>query len=189
VPQNMSQEMPPDYDYQEAPEQYDIDSRPESATARPEPATAQPQEVVASGGSGLTVGADIDSIKAAWNDILEHIANLKPHIRPSLAMSQPLSYEAGRIKVAFQKGQSFQVKTVEANIEPLEEILSSVLGTSVKVTCDNCLPDKNNGTANGSAANGGEKKKNEFGALIEREPIIGDILERFDGEIKDTWRK
>ncbi len=134
--------------------------------------------------SGLSVEANNEAIGSAWNDIIARIAKVKPYIGPSLAATQPVSYKNGTLKIGFQNKKSFEMKNVEASIEAIEEIITALIGTEVRVVCDNCLPDveqPSNGTA--------EKKNSNYASMIEREPVIGDILARFDGEITDTWRE
>ena len=151
-----------------------VDRAPED-TAREEDDVQAPAQ--------LTIRPDISSISAVWKDIVAHVSGLKPHIGPSLSLAVPDTFENDRLTLAFGQEHSFHVKAVESNADLLAELLGPMLGRNIKIVC---IVDGRGG-ANGQG--GGEKKKNELDDLIAREPIIKDILDKFDGEINGIWRE
>lgn len=123
------------------------------------------------------ISPDIDSISASWKDITDRVSIQKPSIGPLLVFGVPEGFEKGKLSVRFDAGQEFQIKTCVEHSADIEEIIGTVLG--MKVALHFFL----------RRASAGKKKNNEIDDLISREPIIGDILERFDGEISDSWRE
>jgi hypothetical protein len=91
-------------------------------------------------------------------------------------MSEPVSFEQGKLTLGFDAEHEFHLKTVESNSPVLEEIIGAILGSTVKIVCFVRHSDI-------------KKKTTEVEDLIKREPIIGDILERFEGEINGSWRE
>ena len=134
--------------------------------------------------ASLAVSPDLKSIEASWKQIAEQVARRKPHLGPSLTLAAPKSYEDGKLTLVFLPEHTYHCKTVESNFEIIEEIIGALLKTKIAVTCEMQSGD----TATVSEA-GEHRKKNELDDLIMREPVIKDILERFDGEINDTWRE
>ncbi len=119
----------------------------------------------------------MDSIAASWKDISDRVSIQKPAIGPLLALGVPESFEKGKLAVRFDTGQEFQMNTCVEYSADIEEIIGTILG--IKVTLHFFI--RRPGAA--------KKKNNEIDDLISREPIIRDILERFGGEISDSWRK
>ncbi|MFA6471765.1 MAG: DNA polymerase III subunit gamma/tau [Candidatus Latescibacterota bacterium] len=122
------------------------------------------------------ISPDIDSISASWKDITDRVGIQKPSLGSLLVGGVPESFEKGKLSVRFDSGQEFQMKTCVEHSADIDEIIGTVLG--MKVSMHFFL----------SRTGAGKKKNNEIDDLISREPIIGDILERFDGEISDSWR-
>ncbi|MCD6308270.1 MAG: hypothetical protein J7M24_04655, partial [Candidatus Latescibacteria bacterium] len=135
------------------------------------------------GPRGLAVPPDIESIRGRWKSIAAGVGEKKPIIAPALAYADPRSFENDTLVLAFDRDDSFHRETIETNADVLAEILGAMLGRTVAVKCISGERD----TANGQNGRP-QKKKNELDDLIAREPIVGDILDRFNGEITDTWR-
>ncbi|MBT4484955.1 MAG: DNA polymerase III subunit gamma/tau [Candidatus Latescibacteria bacterium] len=131
----------------------------------------------------FTVPNDIQSLIASWKKIAERVTKQKPSVGPSLAMAVPELYENGKISLAFKQEHEFHCKTTESNLETVEEIISSLMGTKITIVCTMSRKDASEAR---EAVNG---KNNEMKDLISREPIIKDILEHFNGEINETWRE
>ncbi|MDP2984877.1 MAG: DNA polymerase III subunit gamma/tau [Candidatus Latescibacter sp.] len=123
------------------------------------------------------IAPDIDSISSSWKYITDRVSIQKPAIGPVLALGVPESFEKGKLAVRFNAGQEFQMKTCAEYSADIEEIIGTILGMKVAVH----VFVRRSGAA--------KKKNNEIDDLISREPIIGDILERFEGEISDSWRE
>ena len=123
------------------------------------------------------IAPDIDSISSSWKYITDRVSIQKPAIGPVLALGVPESFEKGKLAVRFDAGQEFQMKTCAEYSADIEEIIGTILGMKVAVH----VFVRRSGAA--------KKKNNEIDDLISREPIIGDILERFGGEINDSWRE
>jgi len=124
----------------------------------------------------IAIAPDIESIRSSWKVITDRVSAVKPGIGPSLEVSWPESYSGGRLNLRFSDEHEFHLKKVESNIHALEEIIGALMGEPVRIAC--------------YLHKTGEKKKTtEVDDLIKREPIIGDILERFNGEINGQWRE
>jgi len=150
-----------------------------------EPDTSEAEAVPEEGGSGqddeecFSLDASIESIAGSWNEIVERITSQVPQIRPMLDVARPLSFERGKLVLEFGKEDSFRLKLLESKRSDVEEIIGAFLSMRISVE----------GTIVRSGDGGTPVKKNsEIDDLISREPIIGEILERFNGEITDTWR-
>jgi len=156
---------------------------PAAATIGGNPPETVPEAGGGTDREGLTVSPDIESIRDRWKSIAAGVGEKKPIIGPALVYAEPRSFENDTLVLAFDPDDSFHHKTIETNTGVLAEILGSMLGRTVAVTCT-CEAQKKTNGRNGRP----QKKKNELDDLIAREPIVGDILDRFNGEIIDTWR-
>ena len=128
------------------------------------------------GGGNEQGGSDgaapaIDDVSRAWQDIVADVTASKPAFGPSLALGDPVGLSDGVLTLGFDEFNEFHQKTVEANSAQIAEIIGARLGTSVRLAFQLKKSD------------GRKKKRTELDDLIAREPIIGDIIERFDGEI------
>jgi len=124
----------------------------------------------------INIPPEIESIRSSWKVIADRVGAVKPGIGPSLDVSWPESYVNGKLTLRFSAEHEFHLKKVESNIHALEEIIGALVGEHVRIAC--------------YVHHTGEKKKTtEVDDLIKREPIIGDILERFNGEINGQWRE
>ncbi len=129
----------------------------------------------------LTVKPDIGSITASWSDIVASITAMRPMFGSSLGQAKPLSFENGRLCLSFGSDHAYHCKGVTSNAEEVSALLEPIIGCPVIVVC------VTHDSGNDSVA-GKDEKKNERDDLIAREPIIKEILDRFGGEINDTWR-
>ena len=150
-----------------------------------EPDTSETEAVPDEGGYDhddeecFSLDASIESIAGSWNEIVERITSQVPQIRPMLDVAKPLSFERGKLVLEFGKKDSFRLKLLESKRSDVEEIIGALLSMRISVE----------GTIVRTDDDGAPLKKNsEIDDLISREPIIGEILERFNGEITDTWR-
>ena len=102
---------------------------------------------------------------------------MKPAVGPSLSLSVPESFKGGKLTICFNASDEFRLKTVESNSAKIGEIIGGIIGTNITIGC--------------SVKKTTEEKKNnsELDDLIAREPIIGAIIERFNGEINESWRE
>lgn len=124
----------------------------------------------------MEVAPDIGSITESWKLITERVAMRKPGIGPSFQAGTPESYAEGKLTVRFDDQDEFHLKTCEKYRAEIEDIVGVIIGERVKLHC----VLKHTGAQ--------RKSTSEVDDLIAREPIIRDILERFDGEINDSWR-
>jgi len=124
----------------------------------------------------LNVTPTTDSIRTSWEALTRRVGKVKPAIGPSLVFGVPESFENGRLTLSFDSDHVFHQKTVESNIHVIEEIIGAFLGTKTTIKCF-------------VRHTGVEKKTSESEDIINREPIIGEILDRFDGEIEGIWRE
>ncbi len=127
-------------------------------------------------GGCAEIAADIHSITANWKEITDRVSVQKPAIGPSLAIGVPESYDHGKLSVRFNAEHDFQKGICEQYRGDIEEIIGVILGARVKLACFVRRTETE------------RKRNNEVEDLIAREPIIRDILDRFDGEISDSWR-
>lgn len=138
--------------------------------------TALSKSASVEAGNCTEIPADFHSIVSNWKEIAARVGVQKPAIGPSLAQGTPESYEKGKLSVYFEADHEFQKGICEQFRGDIEEIIGTILGTKVKLTCF----VRRAGTE--------RKRNNEVEDLIAREPIVRDILDRFDGEISDSWR-
>ena len=122
----------------------------------------------------LTVTPTTDSIRASWEALTGRVGKVKPAIGPSLVFGVPESFENGRLTLSFDSEHVFHQKIVESNIHVIEEIIGAFLGIQTMIKCF-------------VRHTGVEKKTSESEDIVNREPIIGEILDRFNGEIKGMW--
>lgn len=138
---------------------------------------------VAGKDAGFSVEPDLDSITSSWNKIVARIADVRPSF-VSIKSSVPVSFENGRLCLSFRSEHAYHCKSVESNAEAIAGIVGPMLGMDIRIACETSA-----GAVSDTENKGDEKKKKEHDDLIDREPIVKDILERFDGEITDTWRE
>ena len=147
-----------------------------TATSAPAPADNPVSAGTRRDSGCVEIAPDILSIKTSWKEITDRVVIQKPGIGPSLSTGVPESFENGRLSVRFDEEHDFHRETCERNRGDIEDIIGAILGMRVKLSCF-------------TRRSGVERKRNsEVEDLIAREPIIRDILERFDGEINDSWR-
>ena len=133
----------------------------------------------------FTVSPDIQSISASWGKLSEMTGRQKPVVGPSLALTVPESFEDGKLILGFRPEHEFHCKKIESYSEVIEEIIGAFLGRKIEIEC--IIQPVTNAVA---AETGDEKNnKHEIDDLISREPIIKEIIDRFNGEINDTWRE
>ena len=125
----------------------------------------------------LKVSPDFESISNTWNKIVSSVSSVKPHIGPSLSLAVPQSFENDVLTLSLNNDDDFHLKSLESGIDIIGEIIGGILSTKIKVKCSLKM------------SNGEKKKNGEIDDLIAREPIIGNIIKTFDGEIKNFGRK
>jgi DNA polymerase-3 subunit gamma/tau len=125
---------------------------------------------------GPEIALDIHSIAGNWPDITARVGIQKPALGAPLAEGTPETYEKGRLTVSFDPERQFQMKTCEGYRSDIEEIVGTILGQKISLSCFLRRPG------------GTPRKSNEMDDIITREPIIGAVLDRFNGEITDSWR-
>lgn len=153
------------------------ENRPaQPAAASGDRASIRPEDGKPDKGDCAEIPADIHSIASNWKEITARVGVQKPAIGPSLAQGVPETYESGKLSVHFKTGDDFHKGICEQFRGDIEEIVGTILGTRIKLSCF----VQRAGTE--------QKRNNEVEDLIAREPIIKDILDRFDGEISDSWR-
>jgi DNA polymerase-3 subunit gamma/tau len=124
----------------------------------------------------LEIAHDIRSIVENWPEITARVGVQKPPLSAPLAEGTPESYEKGKLSLSFDPEHQFQMKTCESYRSDIEEIVGTILGQKISLS----FFIRRTGSA--------QKKSNELDDIITREPIIGQVLDRFDGEITDSWR-
>ena len=125
----------------------------------------------------LRVEPVIDAVRENWERMVRTIGDHKPHLAGSLGSATPSGLADGVLTLSFPSTGDFNVKTVESAAGTVGELAGAILGVSVTVKC---TVEEVGDT---------EKKKGEYDDLMQREPIVKDILERFGGEINDIWRE
>jgi DNA polymerase III subunit gamma/tau len=149
----------------------DPEDRPVSA-----PVASSPEEPT-DGDEPLRVEPVIDAVSESWSLIVRKIGDHKPHLAGSIGSATPTALADGVLTLSFPASGEFNAKTVESAADAVGELVGAILGVSITVKC----------TVN--EGGGTEKKKGEYDDLLVREPVVKDILDRFDGEIKDIWRE
>ncbi len=147
-----------------------------SRSPQPSPVPSSSAPGTDKGEACFEIAPDIGSITDSWKLITERVAMRKPGIGPSFQAGTPESYSDGKLTVRFDGQDEFHLKTCEQYRGEIEDIVGVIIGGRVKLHC----VLKHTGTQ--------RKSTSEVDDLIAREPIIRDILERFDGEINDSWR-
>lgn len=139
--------------------------------AAPPVADEQPEE------ESLGIVPDIGSISDNWHTVTDNVSSVKPAIGPSLAIAAPEQFKNGQLTVSFAPEEEFHRKAVDSNAKTLAEIIGGIIGTQIVLKT--------------TSREAGAKKKtnNELDDLISREPVIGDIIDLFDGEFNGTWRE
>lgn len=162
---------------------------PSEATVSPSAPVFQREVLleVAEGGDDdsaqLTINPDIDSITRSWRDIVALVSDKRPVYGTALGQAMPQSLDNGKLTLAFKSDHGYHCKALASNADEVGGLLGTVLGVPVHVVCTTVE------TGPGNGESGNEKKNNELDDLIAREPIIKEILDRFGGEINDTWRE
>ena len=155
---------------------------PEAPAAAPEPVdrpvsapvASQPEKPVG-GDEPLRVEPVIDAVSENWPLIVRKIGDHKPHLAGSIGSATPTALADGVLTLSFPATGEFNAKTVESAADMVGELVGAILGVNIKVKCTVIEGD------------GTKKKRGEYDDLLEREPIVKDILDRFDGEINDIW--
>lgn len=154
-----------------------IASSPAAAEGKPSaPPFVSGSESPRSDSGRLDITPDIRFISASWKEITDRVVIQKPGIGPVLSMGVPESFENGKLSVRFDEADGFHRETCERYRGDIEEIIGVILGMRVKLSCYTRRSESE------------RKRTGELEDLIAREPIIRDVLERFDGEINDSWR-
>lgn len=127
------------------------------------------------------VAPDIDSIRVNWKEIMSRLIAIKPSIGPSLSSCSPESFENDTLTVSMPGKDAFHLKVIESQSESAADVISSFLGCKIKLK----IIRNESGSGNEVSS---VKNKGELEDMVQREPIIKEVLEKFDGEINDTWR-
>ena len=125
----------------------------------------------------LTVNPDIESIKGAWNEIVARVSAVKPHIGPSLSKASPVSFERDTLVLGVPANDIFHRKTLNSGTAQVAEVIGVIVGRKIRIDVTDMHEKKK------------KKQNGESNDLIEREPVIGKILDMFEGEIKKSWRE
>jgi DNA polymerase III subunit gamma/tau len=136
--------------------------------------TAAPAKVRASeSGEAVSIAPELSAIAAAWDEVLGQVGTAYPTVGPSLGGARPVSYENGLLTIRFEPGGNFHLKTAESNAGKIAEVIGVLIGEPLSIRCirDDTTMDV-------------KKKTNELDDLIAREPVIGEIMDLFDGEIR-----
>lgn len=113
---------------------------------------------------------DLESITAKWPDVLEKIGLINFKIAHFLAGSEIIAYTGNQISIQLNNENGFTVRSLEKDKPSIENILSEVLGTSVRIKF------KSNPL----------KVKKDDSKPLEMEqdhPLMLDVIEKFNGEI------
>lgn len=154
------------------------DDAPPFAMPEEKPAKSAPAAEKSPGTPGgcAEITADIASIVKNWAEIAGRVGVQKPALGPSLADGTPESYDRGKLAVHFDPERRFQMETCERFRSDIEEIIGTILGERITLSCFV------------RRTGGARQQKSEVDDIVAREPVVRDILDRFDGEITDSWR-
>jgi len=125
----------------------------------------------------LNVAPDLQSIRDSWDAIAARVGTVKPHIGPSLTKASPRSFDNDRLVLGVSAEDMFHQKALESSSGQIAEIIGAMVGKTI--TLDVVVKREKKA----------KKPNGEEDDLVSREPIIGTILDMFDGEIKKSWRE
>ena len=121
----------------------------------------------------LNIAPDFESVSKSWNEIITRVSAVIPAIGPSLSKASPHSLEKGTLTISFNSESTFHLKTVESDLDKIEDLFGAIVGTPIKLKC---IEKKTKAK---------KKRVSEQDDLIAREPIIKDIIEGFGGDFQE----
>ncbi len=120
-----------------------------------------------------------DEIRSGWDKVLGRVKKSKVSLWPCLVEGKLVSFEDGFINLLFYNGRQFHKQQLEKrdNFKLLQKALEEVYGSPVpiKFTLDT--------TKNAPLENQRTKSNLQREKIIQKDPLIKNLLENFEGEI------
>ncbi|MCK5118970.1 MAG: DNA polymerase III subunit gamma/tau [Candidatus Latescibacteria bacterium] len=179
-----------------------------ASVSSPSPAKIQtPVEVSGDGEQGEKTGApaetprvgetaSLEAIAKCWPEIVDETKRKKITLGSFLADGKPIRVADGMLQLGFGSGDAFHMDVITKNKKIVETILNERFSERLLIQCVVCegmvspgptasrveeSPPKWTGPAAGTPKE--EGKKTFLDCLYEKEPVVRDIVETFNGEL------
>ncbi|OGC76109.1 MAG: DNA polymerase III, subunit gamma and tau [candidate division Zixibacteria bacterium RBG_16_50_21] len=130
-------------------------------------------------GTAYAVKADSTDIQAAWQQVLEKLRKEKPSLGTFLQDVHLTAFDTNELHLEFAGDRVFQKQLVEKkeNLTYLQKLAQEILGPQYKIKLDL------NSAKSSPAKAVPSKAKPDLEALKQKDPLIKDILDSFQGEV------
>ncbi len=140
--------------------------------------------------------ASLEAITECWSEIVDEAKRNKITLGSFLADGRPICVADGVLQLGFGSGDAFHMDVITKNKKIVETILNERFSERLRIQCVVCEDTVNpeptashveesspkwTGPPAGTPKEGG--KRNFLDRLYEKEPVVRDIVETFNGEL------
>jgi DNA polymerase-3 subunit gamma/tau len=127
----------------------------------------------------LPENLSIDDIKSNWRDVISLIKEVRMGTGSFLEEGEIVDFKENKLEIVFGNKNGFHIDNINKNKELIRDKIKEVCGVKLDFVCKKGnLPDK----VEQQKENKSEVLKN----IIKNEPVIGEIIKEFNGEVKDV---
>ena len=124
----------------------------------------------------------LDDVKSKWREVINRVKSEKMGTGSFLEEGEILKLEKGKLEIVFSTKNGFHIDNINKNKELIRDKIKEVIGTKLDFICKKgVLPEKTEEIQ--------EDKSKVLKNIIKKEPVIGEIIKMFDGEVKSIQRK
>jgi DNA polymerase III gamma/tau subunit len=161
-----------------------------SQSEKPEPMTSVPKtisaDIPAQAGSTSSVISSspslpisLEMIQNRWQEFLEALQLESAVTGSFLSEGTPTAFKDGVIHIAFRPENGFHIHSIERNKTKVNKVLEKVFGVPLRFTC---LKAESSPEVKSVKKNEREILKDRLQKILEREPIINEIIQLFGAE-------
>lgn len=143
-----------------------------------------PEEKIngAAGTESLPEDITLESIKSRWREVINRVKSEKMGTGSFLEEGEILKLENGKLEIVFSTKNGFHIDNINKNKELIRDKIKEIIGIRLDFVCKKgALQEKTEEIQ--------EDKSKVLKNIIKKEPVIGEIIKMFDGEVKSIQRK
>jgi len=122
-----------------------------------------------------------DKIKSRWNEVIRLVKIDRMGTGSFLEEGELKDFTNNKLEILFSNNNGFHIDNVNKNKELIKSKIKKVYGVKFDFICKKGLVQK-------KVRKDEEEKSNILKEIIKKEPIIGDIIQTFNGEVKNIRR-
>ncbi|MBL7075602.1 DNA polymerase III subunit gamma/tau [candidate division KSB1 bacterium] len=121
----------------------------------------------------------LEKVKDSWNKVVAEVGERKKSLGVFLVLGEPTALKEGKLTVTLSQGNGFQIGRLRKERDLIAGAVEKVLGErwSVEFVVGEMVKSP------AAKSRMGDDKKKWLEGLKQKEPIIGDIMEIFKGEL------